>query len=276
MIRGQKSVRGGIEDFLCPFENFYLTCGANESAPHMGTMASDIRGSQSGLREAYYAPCTVKCVWVYPKSGQAMWQSLNKVRFANGRIDYATFMTVHDDSFNAYVGLVVPQGNQLGNFGTKSEKKDVTGVHCHIQISQSADTTWYKNKYGNYIFNNEYDIEDCFFMENVNIIHGFGNWKYLKDVPVQESYSEGNYVTKFNMKIRSGAGLEYNQVKVKDLTADGKAHATSQDPNVNAVYKEGTVFTAKQIITNGDSVWARSPSGYICIKDSETVYCEKC
>lgn len=160
----------------------YITQGSGGAYSHKGTMANDVRGAEPGVRYAYYAPCDVKCVKTYPSSGQAMWQSLEKVRFANGRIDYATFMTAHDDSFDATPGLQVPQGNQLGNMGTKG---NATGVHCHIQISQSADTAWYKNGYGIYQFNNEYDTDDCYFVDDTNIMNCHtANWKYLKDVPV--------------------------------------------------------------------------------------------
>lgn len=188
MIKGQKSVRGGIEDFLCPFTDMYITQGSNGSYSHKGTMANDVRGKKAGYKYPYYAPCTVKCIKTYPSSGQVMWQSTNKVRFANGRIDYATFMTCHDDTMDAKVGLVVPQGNQLGNMGTKG---NATGVHCHIEISQSNDTTWKKNSYGIYCFNNEYDTDACYFMDNTNILNGMGgSWKYLKDVPVDEPKKE--------------------------------------------------------------------------------------
>lgn len=192
MQKGQKSVRGGIEDFLCPFTDMYITQGSNMKPSHMGIMANDVRGLQSGIRYPYYAPCTCKCLKTYSESGQVMWQSVNKVRFANGRIDYATFMTVHDDTMDAYVGLIVPQGNQLGNMGTKG---NATGVHCHIEISQSADTSWTKNSYGVWHFNNEYDTDDCYFVDNTNILNGMGgNWKTTDKVQVNETGSGRNYV----------------------------------------------------------------------------------
>ena len=182
MYKGQKSVRGGIEDFLCPFTDMYITQGSNGTFSHKGIMANDIRGKVSGIRYSYYSPCTCKCLKTYPETGQVMWQSLNKVRFANGRIDYATFMTAHDNTMDAYVGQIVNQGEQLGNMGNKG---DTTGVHCHIQISQSKDTTWYKNAYGNYKFNYEYDLDDCYFVDYTNIIQGNGgDFKTTGKVPV--------------------------------------------------------------------------------------------
>ena len=182
MYKGQKSVRGGIEDFLCPFTDMYITQGSNGSFSHKGIMANDIRGKVAGIRYSYYAPCTCKCIKTYPESGQVMWQSVNKVRFANGRIEYATFMTAHDNTMDARIGQIVNQGDQLGNMG---DKGDTTGVHCHIQVSQSRDTTWYKNVYGNYKFNHEYDLDDCYFVDYTNIIKGnVGNFKTTGKVPV--------------------------------------------------------------------------------------------
>lgn len=184
MYKGQKSIRGNIEDFLCPFTDMYITQGSKGFFSHQGIYANDVRGKVAGIRYPYYAPCTSKCIKVYKESGQVMWQSLNKVRFANGRIDYATYMTAHDDSMDATIGQVVEQGNQLGNMGKKG---NATGVHCHIQVSQSKDTTWQKNKYGNYQFNNEYDLDDCYFVDYTNILYGMGgNWKTTGKVPVIE------------------------------------------------------------------------------------------
>ena len=184
MLKGQKSIRGGIEDFLCPFTDMYISQGSGGAYSHKGIMANDVRGRAAGIRYPYYAPCTCKAIRIYPASGQVMWQSVNRVRFANGRIDYATFMTVHDDSLDVKVGQIVSQGNQLGNMGTKG---NATGVHCHIEVSQSNDMSWFKNKYSNYMFNNEYDLDDCYFVDNTNIIYGMGgNWKTTGQVPVKE------------------------------------------------------------------------------------------
>lgn len=185
MIKNQVSVRNGIEDFLCPFTDMYISQGSNGAYSHKGIMANDVRGLQAGVRYAYYAPCTCKCIKIYPESGQSMWQSVNKVRFANGRVDYATIMIAHDDTQDCKVGQIVEQGEQLGNMGTKG---NATGVHCHIQISQSEDTKWFKNEYGIYKFNNEYDTDDCYFVDNTNIIKGNGgNWRTTNDVKVEET-----------------------------------------------------------------------------------------
>lgn len=184
MIKHQTSRRAEIQDFLCPFTDMIITQGSNGEFSHKGTMANDVRGVEVGVRYPYYAPCDVKCIWTYPSSGQACWQSLEKVRFANGNIDYATFMTAHDDSFDACVGQIVKQGEQLGNMGMNG---NATGVHCHIEIAQHLYnmTNWHKNQYGIYCFNDESDTDACYFVDNTNIIEGMGgSWKKTTDVPV--------------------------------------------------------------------------------------------
>ena len=185
MQPNQKSVRDSVEDFLCPFTDMYITQGSNGLYSHQGTMANDVRGLQAGVRYLIYAPCKIKCLKLYPETGQAMFQSVNKVRFANGRIDYATFMVAHDNTMDCYVRQTFEQGESFFQMGNKG---NATGVHTHIQISQSNDTSWFKNEYGIYKFNYEYDTDECYFIDGTNVINGMGgNWKFTKDVPVQET-----------------------------------------------------------------------------------------
>ena len=138
MKKGQTSVRGGIQDFLCPFTDMNITQGSNYGT-HAGTMANDVASGIGGYKAPYYAPCDCKLIWSDPANGQGMWQSLNKVRFANGNIAYATFVTAHDNTFDAKVGQsVVKQGQQLGNMGDKFGNGGYAdGVHCHIEIAQN-------------------------------------------------------------------------------------------------------------------------------------------
>ena len=54
--------------------------------------------------------------------------------------------------------------------------------------------------------------------------------------------------------------------KVKDLTADGRKHATSTNPNANAVLKAGTIVDAQAVSTdNAGNIWLQIPSGYIAV-----------
>lgn len=272
------SVRNNIEDFLCPFKDMFVTQGSNSSFSHKGVMANDVRGVKPVVKYSYFAPCTMKCLKIYPESGQSMWQSVNKVRFANGRIDYATMMIAHDESLDWHVGQVVNQGFQIGNMGAKG---NATGVHCHIQISQSNDIRWFKNSYGIYHFNNEYDLDDCYFIDFTNVLNlHSANWRKTTDVKVDDNKIDRDsnvYITKGDMYVRCGPGPKYQIKLVKNLTDDGKKNATSNNLNSYAVYKKGTKFTAKEIYENENGIWAETPSGFVCLKGSSgTVYCEKC
>lgn len=195
MYKGQKSTRGGIQDFLCPFTDMYITQGSNMGT-HRGTMANDVRGAEVGVKYPYYAPCDCRLIWFDKSNGQGMWQSTQPVRFANGEINFATFVTAHDNTFDAdeTMGKTIYQGEQLGNMGNKAGNGGyTTGVHCHIEIAQRKYNieNWRKNAFGIWCFPNETDTDDCYFMDNTNIIYGMGgNWKYLKDVEVKEEVDQ--------------------------------------------------------------------------------------
>lgn len=191
MVRGQKASINGIELFLCPFTDIFITQGPNEQPSHEGTMSMDVRGLEPGVRYPYYAPCTCKLINLYTETNTAVWQSIDKVRLSNGVIDYMTFCTAHDNTFDAKIGQVIPQGSKLGNLGDYSQKGDVTGVHCHIEHSRSWDSERVLNQYGNWHFKYELDPEDVWFMDNTNILNGLGNWKYAGNLyignPVERS-----------------------------------------------------------------------------------------
>lgn len=276
MYKGQKSVRGGVQDFLCPFTDMYITQGSNGGYSHKGIMANDVRGANVGERYPYYAPCDLKCIKVYPDSGQSMWQSIAPVRCANGKITIVTVMVAHSNSQDCYVSQVIRQGDQWENMG---DKGNATGVHCHIQTEQGDDTSWYKNEFGIYQFNNEVDLDDMYFVDNTNILNGMGgNWKTTNDVPVYEDEPSKNPLYKClgDMYVRTGPSYKRSVKLVKDLTEDGKKHATSDNPDAYAVYKEGTIFTCLEKCNIGYGEWAKTPSGYVClVGESGTIYCEE-
>ena len=80
-----------------------------------------------------------------------------------------------------------------------------------------------------------------------------------------------NYRCNYNMKVRDGV---WGNHKLKSqLSADGQKHCIYGD---YGTYAKGTVFTAKGFVAHSDgSLWAISPSGYICIEDKNGVYCTR-
>ncbi len=186
MYKGQKASKDGIQYFLCPFTDMYITQGS-ETGTHRGTKANDVRGKEAGVKYPYYAPCDCKLIWYDKSNGQGMWQSINKVRFSNGNISFGTWVTAHDESFDAdkTMGKTIYQGEQLGNMGSKAGGGAIsTGVHCHIEIAQHKYniSNWKKNGYGIYCFPDETDTDDCYFVNDTNILNGMGgNWKMIPE-----------------------------------------------------------------------------------------------
>lgn len=167
-----------------------------------------------------------------------------RIKHDNGM--YTLYYHLKSNSIVVNVGERVTRGQKLGIIGTTGVS---TGIHLHFQID-----------YGN--SNNSINPYDYVFNGKEIINH--------------DSYQTGNYVTLYNMYVRAGAGTTYRIKKVSELSEDGKRHATSTNPNAFAVYKKGTVYTARQII-NQNGIWALTPSGYVCIKGvSGTVYGKKC
>ena len=64
--------------------------------------------------------------------------------------------------------------------------------------------------------------------------------------------------------------------KEKKIKFENKKNSLYKNLNTNTIYKKGTIFTAIKIIKNKDSsIWAKSPSGYICLYDKKNYYAKK-
>ena len=165
----------GYEYFMCPMTEFKITQVENVGT-HLGTKAVDFASGTAGYRAPYYAPATVKCIKTIPSYGEATWQTVNKVHCPNGYFGIVTFETVHDNTFNAYVGMVIKQGQQLGNMGDAGK---ASGVHLHIEFTQSANGNMAYNSYGIYTFTaTESYVDDTFYVDDTNVITPMaGNWR---------------------------------------------------------------------------------------------------
>ena len=165
----------GYEYFMCPMTEFKITQVENVGT-HLGTKAVDFASGTAGYRAPYYAPATVKCIKTIPSYGEATWQTVNKVHCPNGYFGIVTFETVHDNTFNAYVGMVIKQGQQLGNMGDAGR---ANGVHLHIEFTQSANGNMAYNSYGIYTFTaTESYVDDTFYVDDTNVITPMaGNWR---------------------------------------------------------------------------------------------------
>lgn len=284
MKKGQTSKTNGYENVLCPFTYMYMTQDANGSYSHQGSTALDVRGQKSGIRYAYYAPCKVKCVNVDKTYAFVWWQSVNKVRFANGTIDYVTFLVGHDNSINAYKGMMINQGVQLANMG---DGGNATGVHAHIEVGKGKQTTWKENSKGVWCIPNQLKFEDVFFMDNTTIKNCNKNWKYTKDIKTtstststsskvsQTIVAGGTYKLKYAKCLRLSPKLGNNIANAKTIDSNTKKLLVSKTGQ--AKLKAGTTITCLKISKEKNGrTWGSYGNCWVCLKNADgTMQCTR-
>ena len=70
-------------------------------------------------------------------------------------------------------------------------------------------------------------------------------------------------------EILTNCGIEFSK-KVKDLTTDGRRHATSSKQTADAMLRSGTTITVLEtkLLSTGN-LWVRCPSGWLCIWEKD-------
>lgn len=124
MKKGQKLTKNGYQLLGFPMEYLNISQGCNGQFSHQGSYAIDICGKDTGIDETI-APCDMKFLWhdQYVYANTVFMQSVNKVMFADGTIDYATFCFAHDNDVSdidawANAGNIWKQGETFGDEGT--------------------------------------------------------------------------------------------------------------------------------------------------------------
>lgn len=157
---------------------------------------------------------------------------------------YTMYAHIEYNTVKVKVGERVKRGARLGYMGNTGYS---FGGHLHFEVRNPKD-------------------------EKIDPV------PYLdKDLPEVSEFIKGrDYKTLDNMYVRWGAGTNYGIKLVKDLTPDGQKNALYPYPNSYAIYKKGTIYTALDVITNKYGVWAKTPSGYVCMEGaSGTKYATK-
>ena len=161
-----------------------------------------------------------------------------KIKHDNGY--YTLYAHIAYNTVKVKTGVRVKKGQVLGYMGATGT---AYGGHLHFEV---RDT-------------NDIKIDPIQYLD-----------KDLPDTKNSEFVSGYDYVTLNDMYVRCGAGINYGIKLVKDLTVDGRRNATSTNLNSLAVYKKGTIYTALEVIKNSYGVWARTPSGYVCMEGAST------
>lgn len=142
------------------------------------------------------------------------------------------------------VGTAIKKGDVVGKMGNTGNS---FGAHLHIEVQNSK--TWAYNK--NLLNPNSYIA-----------------WNDTTSKGIETfSFKKGDVVTlTTNVNVRTGAGTNCKQKTVSQLTKDGKKNATSKLPWSKATLKSGTRVTIQSVKTVGSDIWAKIPSGWICLR----------
>lgn len=70
-----------------------------------------------------------------------------------------------------------------------------------------------------------------------------------------------------SLNVRRGPGVKYALVGYNNLTVDAKRHATA-----NGALRSGTRVTCKDVKIEGNNVWMKIPSGWICAIYGKYIY----
>lgn len=183
MIANQTLVASdGYEVALFPMPYLYMTQDEGGDYSHTGTYNIDFvgyNGISTIARAPLYAPCTMKVISYHPgeTGGNAViFESVDKVHFADGTLDYMTLMYMHCDAPPyTNVGQVVRQGRlcyRTGSYGY------VTGDHVHSCLGKGQGGYFVQRDSGNYDLSNRIHYWDGAYVNNTVIIQGYGhNWR---------------------------------------------------------------------------------------------------
>lgn len=186
-----------MEKPLFPSKYMRITQGYNEGT-HKDSFAIDNADKDYGISNLY-APFTGIIKKTYPNDANEVWlESIDKVEYPDGTIDYMTIMFAHDnDISDLFVGKRINKGEVFYSEGTKG---NATGNHCHIECGKGKfeGTGWHKNNSGYWSINNGKRPEECLWIDDsINIIDNYGyNFKKISTNIVDNNKDKNKPVNK--------------------------------------------------------------------------------
>lgn len=147
--------------------------------------------------------------------------------------------------------IVVREGNKNKSIGNRDVMVDGVFIRGYIVPPYSAENGSKKKKTS----------------KPTNISTEEKKQQETQNRVVYESGKTYTVSVKTSLNVRTGAGTGNPKVGYKNLTADGKKHATS-----TGALLPGTRVTCLEVKQTGNEVWMRIPSGWICADNNGTKY----
>ena len=151
----------------------------NGNFSHKGDKALDLSGANTGI-DSLRAPFTGVIKRIYTNTNTVWLESIDKVKYADGTIDYMTVMTMHDnDISNLKVGNIIKQGAVYYQEGRKGY---TTGNYIHLAVGKGKFTGngWYENNEGSWVVNNQYDVHKGLYLLDSTKIINSGDYNWIK------------------------------------------------------------------------------------------------
>ena len=175
-----------MEKAVLLMDTLNISQKANSNFSHKGDKAIDISGKDTGI-ESLKAPFTGIIKRIYYNTNTVWLESIEKVKYADGTIDYMTIMTMHDnDISNLKVGDIIKQGS---NYYEEGKKGYTTGNHIHLAVGKGkfTDNGWRLNDSGSWIINNQYDVYKALYLfDNIKILNS-GGYNWIKTNTLEEN-----------------------------------------------------------------------------------------
>lgn len=177
MIAGEK-LRGsdGYQVALFPMPYMYISQGElmPSNYSHYNTYNMDFLGwDQNGrvYQAPVYAPCDLKVVslWDYSGSHTVTFESINKVHFADGSLDYLTIAFTHaiNPPFHT-IGDVVSMGDLIYYTGTFGQ---TSGDHLHLTAGKGHFDGYTQRTGGHYDLTNRCHLYDALYINDTVIVY---------------------------------------------------------------------------------------------------------
>lgn len=185
-----------MQKIIMPMWNVGISQKENGSFSHQGINAIDLYGKDTGIEKAF-APVDLKIVKKYGTSnGRAngiIFQSLDKVLFADGTINYMSMLMMHCNNIDHLsVGQKFNQFDYIYSEGTTGY---ASGNHIHLEISKGQLSSADMNGWN---LSGHINTQKAFFLlPKHNVINLQGN-SYKRTDVAEENPIKKTSVLKFN------------------------------------------------------------------------------
>ncbi len=180
---------------LCKFFMEYLrvTQNAGSSYSHKGSLAMDFGGKDTG-EDNLYAPCDMIVKRLrYNANGEAYFESIAPVLFADGTSDYLRLLCVHSSEFLVNEGQILSQGQLFyteGGMGSGNPSAFNSHVHIEAGKGKWEQILQFKNEYQTYVIENQYPLEKLFILGDDVIILNSGGYDWIRESEVILDFEE--------------------------------------------------------------------------------------